>query len=111
MLLALLAGCATKKPVQKNYLFFPAAPDEPRIQYLMSFGAESDLGGGVRQVRSIPDNGRIVATQFRLKQQEPSGANFLNCKASKCRTGDGDGVDVLVRRQFLRGGVISRQNI
>src|ERR1051326_2881850 len=45
--LALLAaaGCATHKPAQKNYLFFPAAPDEPRLQYLMSFGAESDLRG------------------------------------------------------------------
>jgi DNA-binding beta-propeller fold protein YncE len=38
-----LAGCATKKPSKTNYLFFPPAPDEPRIQYLMSFGAESDL--------------------------------------------------------------------
>ena len=37
------AGCATaKKP--KDQIFFPAPPDEPRIQYLTSFGAESDLG-------------------------------------------------------------------
>ena len=42
---SLLAGCATKRPTQQNYLFFPAAPEEPRIQYLMSYGSESDLGG------------------------------------------------------------------
>src|SRR5437762_3128327 len=42
---AVAAGCATKAPEKKNYLFFPAAPDEPRLQYLMSFGAESDLRG------------------------------------------------------------------
>src|SRR5947208_8427 len=44
VLLLLAAGCATKKPVSQNYLFFPAAPDEPRIQYLTSFGNETDLG-------------------------------------------------------------------
>lgn len=40
-----ITGCATHKADKKNYLFFPPAPDEPRIQYLTSFGAESDLGG------------------------------------------------------------------
>jgi len=44
-LLCLTAGCATKKPAPTNYLMFPAPPDEPRIQYLMSFGSENDLGG------------------------------------------------------------------
>src|SRR5437762_2085921 len=42
--LALVAGCATQKPAPKNYLFFPTPPDEPRVQYLMSYGSESDLG-------------------------------------------------------------------
>ena len=40
----LAAGCASKKPGPVNYYFFPPAPDEPRIQYLMSYGSESDLG-------------------------------------------------------------------
>jgi len=44
-LLCLAAGCATKKPAAKNYTFFPPPPDPPRIQYLMSYGSESDLGG------------------------------------------------------------------
>ncbi len=43
-LAGLLVGCATTRPVQ-NAIFFPPAPDEPRIQYLMSFGNETDLGG------------------------------------------------------------------
>jgi len=43
----LAAGCATKSSTKKQqYTFFPPPPDEPRIQYLTSFGAESDLGHG-----------------------------------------------------------------
>lgn len=45
-LLGLLAGCATKPAAKpENYLFFPPAPDEPRIQFLTSFGSEADLAG------------------------------------------------------------------
>lgn len=44
-LLALFAGCATRSPVKQVHIFFPGPPDEPRIQYLTSFGSESDLGG------------------------------------------------------------------
>lgn len=44
-ILLLAAGCATKKPVSQNYIVFPTPPEQPRIQYLMSFGSESDLGG------------------------------------------------------------------
>jgi DNA-binding beta-propeller fold protein YncE len=40
-----LAGCATKKPAPQNYTMYPGPPDEPRIQYLMSYGSENDLGG------------------------------------------------------------------
>ena len=42
--LLLGAGCASKKPARSNFLFFPLPPDEPRIQFLTSFGAENDLG-------------------------------------------------------------------
>jgi len=45
LLLLFVAGCATHKPVPKNYIFFPPAPEEPRIQYLMSYGSENELGG------------------------------------------------------------------
>jgi DNA-binding beta-propeller fold protein YncE len=43
--LLLVAGCATKKPATNNFVMFPSPPDEPRIQYLMSYGSENDLGG------------------------------------------------------------------
>ena len=43
-----LAGCATKPQAKKNYYVFPLPPDEPRVQFLTSFGAESDLGGQSR---------------------------------------------------------------
>jgi DNA-binding beta-propeller fold protein YncE len=42
--LVLVAGCATKKPAPKNYTVFPPPPEEPRLQYLWSFGTETDLG-------------------------------------------------------------------
>lgn len=44
-LLLLLAGCATKPKVAKDAIFFPAAPDQPRIQYLTSFSSESEYAG------------------------------------------------------------------
>jgi sugar lactone lactonase YvrE len=43
--LALLSGCSTaRKAPPKTYSFFPPSPDEPRIQFLMSFSADVDLG-------------------------------------------------------------------
>jgi DNA-binding beta-propeller fold protein YncE len=47
--LAIAAGCATSKPktaaVPKN-IFFPPAPDAPRLQYLTAFDSEKDLRSG-----------------------------------------------------------------
>ncbi len=43
-LLALLAGCVSSPPKKTTYTFFPPAPDEPRVQFLTAFSAESDLG-------------------------------------------------------------------
>jgi len=44
--LLLLAGCATQpKKHTDEFTFFPPPPDEPRIQFLTSFGSEDDLGG------------------------------------------------------------------
>lgn len=42
--IAMLAGCTTSKPA-KNFIVFPPPPDPPRIQYLFSFGSQTDLGG------------------------------------------------------------------
>jgi len=45
VLLGLLSGCVTHtKTPPKTYTFFPPSPDEPRVQFLTSFSAGSDLG-------------------------------------------------------------------
>jgi DNA-binding beta-propeller fold protein YncE len=44
--LFLTAGCATKPVQKKEHIFFPLPPDEPKIQFLTSFGSESDLAEG-----------------------------------------------------------------
>lgn len=43
-----LAGCATsqKAKTSQEYTFFPPAPEEPRLQFLTSFGSEEELRGG-----------------------------------------------------------------
>jgi len=38
------AGCKTTPTQKTEPIFFPPAPDEPRIQYLTAFGSETDLG-------------------------------------------------------------------
>ena len=46
LLLAFVSGCASNKgAAPTEHVFFPPAPDEPRIQYLMSFGSEAELDG------------------------------------------------------------------
>ncbi len=44
--LCFLAGCATKPARNKEHVFFPPPPDEPKIQFLTGFGSESDLDEG-----------------------------------------------------------------
>jgi DNA-binding beta-propeller fold protein YncE len=36
----------TKEAPKAGYIFFPAAPDEPRLQFLCSFTTEADMAGG-----------------------------------------------------------------
>jgi len=45
-ILLLAAGCVTApRNTGPNYIFFPPAPDESRVQYLTSFSSERDLRG------------------------------------------------------------------
>lgn len=45
-LIVFLSGCATVEVKQKReLLFYPSAPDEPRIQYLTSFSSSQDVEG------------------------------------------------------------------
>lgn len=54
------AGCATKPAVKTDYLFFPPPPDEPRIQFLTSFGSESDLSGQSKLSTIVIGQDRIL---------------------------------------------------
>jgi hypothetical protein len=58
--LALFAGCATR-PQKKaaGFTFFPPAPNEPRIQYLTSFGSEKELGSGSKFADFVMGNDKV----------------------------------------------------
>lgn len=75
------AGCATHRAPPKTYLFFPPAPDEPRIQYLMSFGAESDLGGPSRFSEFVAGENKIYRPIIK-----PYGLGIRNGKVYVCDT-------------------------
>ncbi len=49
-LAVVLAGCATanKKATGPKYVFFPPAPDAPRLQFLTSFNSDRDMRSGGR---------------------------------------------------------------
>jgi DNA-binding beta-propeller fold protein YncE len=44
LILGMAAGCTTAPKTPTTHIFFPPPPDDPRIQFLMSFSSESDLG-------------------------------------------------------------------
>jgi sugar lactone lactonase YvrE len=76
-----VAGCATKKPAQKNYIFFPSAPEEPRIQYLMSFGAESDFRGVNRFSEFVAGQEKVMRPIWK-----PYGVTLKHGKVYVCDT-------------------------
>jgi len=43
----LAAGCSTTPKAPRKFTFFPAPPDEPRIQFLTSFSSDADLRRGL----------------------------------------------------------------
>jgi DNA-binding beta-propeller fold protein YncE len=43
--LCLAAGCATQTRTARTYYFFPPPPNEPRLQFLMSFSSEKEFRG------------------------------------------------------------------
>jgi sugar lactone lactonase YvrE len=48
ILLGLFAGCATgpKTKAPPGFVYYPAPPDPPRLQFLTSYSGEKELGGG-----------------------------------------------------------------
>lgn len=79
--LMVAAGCATKKPTPKNYIVFPTPPEEPRIQYLTSFGSESDLGGQGKFNQFVMGEEKVVRPITK-----PYGVAIKNAKIYVCDT-------------------------
>src|SRR5436309_161668 len=50
LVVAIPTGCAStkKKDTGPKYVFFPPAPDEPRLQFLTSYNSDRDMRGGGR---------------------------------------------------------------
>ncbi len=76
-----MTGCATKKPANTNYLFFPPAPDQARIQYLTSFGAESDLHSPGKFAQFVAGEEKVVRPIWK-----PYGVAIRNGKVYVCDT-------------------------
>jgi DNA-binding beta-propeller fold protein YncE len=81
----LMAGCVSKKPSENNYVMFPAPPDEPRIQYLWSFGSETDLGGRGRFNEFVVGEEKIYRPIVK-----PYGVAIKNGKIYVCDTQAGN---------------------
>jgi len=96
-IISLLAGCATHKPIPKNYVVFPPPPDEARIQYLTSFGSESDLGGQSKFNQFIMGEQKILRPITK-----PYGVTMRGGKIYVCDTQAANVCIVDVNKRTLR---------
>jgi len=80
---SLITGCATKtKPKAQQYAIFPLPPDAPRIQYLTSFGEESQFGVEKNALKDF-----IVGEKKLIKPiWKPYGVAARNGKLYVCDT-------------------------
>jgi len=96
-LLFFAAGCASAPKQNTNAIFFPPAPDEPRLQYLTGFGGESDLRekggftefvfGQERVIRPIWKPYGVTARPGMLYVADTQAANvaFVDLKEKRLR--------------------------
>ena len=83
LLLGLLGGCATAPQTKKTYTFFPPAPDDPHIQFLTAFSADTDLGRSwsfAQYVSGLKPSGPLV---------KPYGLALHDGKVFVCDTVEG----------------------
>jgi len=100
--LALLAtACAPKRKVESTPLFFPPAPDLPRLQYLTSFSGSRDV-----ETQSAFDR-FVVGEKQEMKLDKPYGVGIYDGKIYVCDTNATVVVFDLKRRVFesLKGAV------
>jgi DNA-binding beta-propeller fold protein YncE len=82
--LVVLTGCATKSPKQAA-IFFPPAPDEPRIQFLGGFSQETEMGGQSRFGKFV-----LGDSQIRRPIWKPYGIAVTPGKVYVCDTQPGN---------------------
>jgi len=80
VLIATLAGCATTKTKPEAAVFFPPAPEPPRIQYLTSFSGQKDIEKESAFQKFIFGE---IATQ---KLDKPYGVAIFDGKIYVCDT-------------------------
>lgn len=80
-LIGSIAGCATRPVAKKDSYFFPPPPDEPRVQFLTSFGAESDLSGQSKLSEFVVGEERIQRPIWK-----PYGVSVVKGKLLVCDT-------------------------
>ena len=90
--LVLAAGCATgpSKKAAPKFVFYPPAPESPRLQFLVSFSDEKDLGRRVSKFATYV-TGEEIAQQPILK---PYGVVMASNELCVCDTG-ARAVDIL----------------
>lgn len=92
VLLALATGCATgsKTATGPKYIFYPPAPEPPRLQFLVSYSDEADLGARVNRFAQFVTG----AEPSRLPIVKPYGLAMAGNRLFVCDTAS-RGVDVL----------------
>jgi DNA-binding beta-propeller fold protein YncE len=83
VLLGVLSSCATAPKTTQPYTFFPPPPDDPHVQFLTSFSADTDLG------RSWSFEEFITGTKPAKPLVKPYGLALHGGKIFVCDTVEG----------------------
>lgn len=100
---AILSGCAAqKKPQPKPAAFWPPYPDEPRVQYLVSFAQSSDVAP---KKSSLDELIYGKETQQVLAVRKPYGVKMFDGKVYVCdlRNGCITVLDLRKRQTLILG--------
>lgn len=98
-----IAGCATRpKETTGNHTFFPPAPDEPRIQFLTSFGSETDLAEQSKFTEFLVGDERVHRPIWKPYGITPAKGKVFVCDTQPKNVGV---VDLVKRRiSYLKPG-------
>lgn len=99
-LILILASCAAPVKKKEEVVFYPPAPELPRLQYLTSYSGSDDLG-----VEQSAFDVFIVGKNMPRKMSKPYGVGIYDGKIYVCDTNIGVTVLDLKRKtfEFLKG--------